>query len=112
MWILHPNVGFLSVVEKPWDNGTLTIRARVGDDLVRLKAYLPEMSEIIESDDSDYRYRASAPRSGFEAAMARLAAGIDYDNFKNAVARRQGYQRAAIYGDVWADLLRLESLSD
>jgi len=111
MWILHPKIGFLSVVEKPSDKskGTLTIRARVYDDLVRLKAYLPDMSDIVTSDDSDYRYRSVAKREAVSAAMAALAADIDYDNFKNEVALRQGYQRASIYNDVWHDLYRLQS---
>lgn len=78
-------------------------------DLVRLKAYLPEMSEIIESHDSDYRYRAVAPRQAVSQAMAKLAADIDYDNFKNEVAQRQGYTRAAVYGHVWGELYRLQS---
>jgi hypothetical protein len=110
MWILHPSVGFLSVVEKPWDraNGILTIRARVHDDLVRLKTFLPSMGSMIESLDSDYRYRAVAKREAVMAAMAKLAADIDYDNFKNEVAARQGYERAAIYGDVWQVLYRLQ----
>lgn len=78
-------------------------------DLVRLKAYLPEMSEIIESHDSDYRYRAVAPRQAVSQAMAKLAADIDYDNFKNEVAQRQGYTRAAVYGHVWGELYRLQN---
>ena len=110
MWVLHPSVGFLSVVAKPWDrpNGTMTIRARVHDDLVRFKAFLPSMGPIIESQDSDYRFRAVADRDAVMAAMAKLAADIDYDNFKNEVAARQGYDRAAIYGDVWQVLYRLQ----
>ena len=39
-----------------------------------------------------------------------MAGEIDYGNFKNAVAERQGRERAAIYGDVWVDLRRLEEL--
>ena len=111
MWILHPNVGFLSVVEKPWDrpNGTLTIRARVHDDLVRLKAYLPEISDIIESADSDYRYRAVAGRQAVSDALASLAADIQYDNFKDEVSCRQGNARATLYGEVWHVLYRLQS---
>ncbi|OYU01906.1 MAG: hypothetical protein CFE36_09045 [Sphingomonadaceae bacterium PASS1] len=113
MWILHPKVGFLSLVEKDWDkpNGTLTIRARVYDDLVRLKAYLPSMSDIISSEDSDYRYRSVADREAVMAAMAQLAADVRYDNFKDEVARSesQGYKRAALYGDVWSILYRLQT---
>ena len=67
------------------------------------------MSDIIESADSDYRYRAVARRQGVSDALAQLAADIDYDNFKNEVASRQGYQRAAVYGDVWHDLYRLQA---
>lgn len=67
------------------------------------------MSDIIESADSDYRYRAVARRQAVSDALAQLAADIDYDNFKNEVASRQGYQRAAVYGDVWHDLYRLQA---
>jgi len=111
MWILHPSVGFLSVVEKPFDKptGTLTIRVRVHDDLVRLKTFLPSMGPIIESLDSDYRYRAVAKREAVMAAMSMLARDIEYDNFKSEVSSRQGYARAALYGEVWHVLYRLQS---
>jgi hypothetical protein len=111
MWILHPNIGFLSVVEKPWNkpDDTLTIRARVYDDLVRLKAYLPSMSDIISSEDSDYKHRAVADRQAVMAAMSMLTKDIGYDNFKNEVCSQQGYERAAVYGDVWHVLYRLQS---
>ena len=111
MWILHPKVGFLSLVQKDWNkrDDTLTIRARVYDDLVRLKAYLPSMSDIISSEDSDYRYRSVADREAVMSAMSTLTKDIDYDNFKNAVCSQQGYERAAVYGDVWHVLYRLQS---
>ena len=81
------------------------------DDLVRLKAYLPSMSDIISSEDSDYKHRAVADREAVMAAMAQLAADIRYDNFKDEVARSegQGYTRAALYGEVWQVLYRLQS---
>jgi len=113
MWILHPKVGFLSVVEKPSDKskGTLTIRARVQGDLIRLKAYLPDMSEIMASESNDYKFRVVAEREAVMAAMSKLAADIDYDNFKSEVARSegQGYARAALYGEVWQVLYGLQS---
>ena len=40
--------------------------------------------------------------------VAGCAAGIDYDNFKNAVAARQGAGRARVYSEVWGTLLRLQ----
>jgi hypothetical protein len=111
MWILHPKVGFLSLVQKDRNkpDDTLTIRARVYDDLVRLKAYLPSMSDIISSKDSDYKHRAVADRQAVMAAMSMLTAEIQYDNFKDEVASLQGYTRAAIYGRVWHDLYRLQT---
>ena len=112
MWIIT-NIGFFSIVEKSWDKpkGTLTIRARVRSDLENLRdLFLPEMSEIIESGDSDYRYRAVADRKTVSEAMAKLAADIGYDNFKNEVASRQGPARASEYGDVWHVLYRLQAL--
>jgi hypothetical protein len=87
----------------------LTIRARVRADLERLSTYVPDMSAIIESEDSDYRYRAVANRGAVSSAMAKLVADIDYDNFKNEVASRQGYQRASVYGQVWHKLYDLQN---
>lgn len=109
MWIIT-SIGFFSIVQKPWDkqNDTLTIRARVYDDLVRLRAFLPEMGEIIDSEGTDYRYRSVAARDAVMAAMAKLATNIDYDNFKDEVAARDGYERASVYGDVWAVLYGLQ----
>ena len=105
-------LGFFSVVEKDADKsrGTLTIRSRVRSDLENLHdRYLPDMGEISESTRSDYRFRAVAPREAVSAAMSALVAGIDYGNFKDAVAQRQGYGRAQVYGHVWGQLYHLQS---
>ena len=51
----------------------------------------------------------TAPREAVARAMHAQVAGIDYDNFKNAVGRRQGRGRAAVYHDVWGALYRLQS---
>ena len=110
MWIIT-KIGFFSIVQKPWDKptGTLTIRARVHDDLVRLKAFLPDMSDIIDSHDSDYRYRAFAARGSVSAAIANLSADIDYDNFKSEISASQGCARATLYGEIWQVLYGLQS---
>jgi 8-oxo-dGTP pyrophosphatase MutT (NUDIX family) len=42
--------------------------------------------------------------------MARWVDRIDYDNFKDSVAKTQGKARAAVYARVWEALLRLEVL--
>jgi len=110
MWLITP-IGFFSIVRKPHDDvqGTLTIRARVISDLDALRAhYLPELGKVSASRHSDYRFRASAPRNAVMHAMAMLVEGIDYDNFKNEVARQQGSERAHLYHDVWSDLYKLQ----
>lgn len=110
MWIVT-TVGFFSVVEKPWDRaqGTLTIRARVREDLEALGGLcLPMLSAIAEDGEADYRFRAQAPREAVAVAMATLVRGVDYDNFKAAVGRRQGASREAVYHDAWRAFYQLQ----
>jgi hypothetical protein len=110
MW-LQTTCGFFSIVEKPEDRGagTLTVRARVKKDLEDLKAlYIPELTAITTSGNTDYRYRAKASKAAVSAGIGRAVTGIDYSNFKNAVASRQGQARAAVYHEVWDTLLELQ----
>jgi len=110
MWLMTP-VGFFSVVRKPTDTrqNTLTVRARVRVDLEQLKArYLPELGPVLESTTTDYRFRAVAPQAAVAQGMARLVTDLDYDNFKNAMAQRQGQARADLYHDVWSVLYELQ----
>lgn len=108
MWLLT-TTGFYSIVEKPWDRpkGTLTVRARVRKDLELLGGQLPELGPIAEDPEADYRFRAQAPRAAVAKAMFRLAESLDYDNFKGAVADRQGRGRAHLYHEVWEVLSQL-----
>ncbi|PBJ08469.1 NUDIX hydrolase [Pseudomonas sp. ACN5] len=111
MWLITP-LGFFSIVQKSGDkqNGTLTVRARVRGDLVALKQhYLPGLGAIQESQDTDYRFRATAPRAEVSAAMARFVDDLDYSNFKSEVAKKQGNQRSHLYHDVWDVLLKLQT---
>jgi len=108
MWLLTSE-GFFSIVQKPDDmaRGTLTIRARVKADLQALR--IPGMTEIEEDAGTDYRYRAIAPRDEVAAAVSAMVQKIDYSNFKDEIARKQGKQRAAIYGELWEVLYRLQT---
>lgn len=111
MWLITP-VGFFSIVQKPGDKpkGTLTVRSRVRSDLAALKQhFLPGMGPIQESHDTDYRFRAVAPRSEVSAAMARMVDGLDYSNFKSEVAKKQGHKRASLYHQVWDVLYHLQT---
>lgn len=111
MWLIT-SIGFFSVVQKPGDkqNGTLTVRSRVLGDLAALKQhYLPGLGPIQESPDTDYRFRAIAPRAEVSAAMARMIETLDYGNFKSEVAKKQGPKRAGLYHQVWDALYPLQT---
>jgi hypothetical protein len=111
MWC-YTRYGFYSVVQKPGDQD-LTIRSRVRADLERLKLhYLPKLSEIVETNDSDYKFRAKATHAAFADALYHIAQDIDYPNFKDTVAQQQGSDRAKVYTSVWASTMRLTDLHD
>jgi hypothetical protein len=114
MWLMTP-LGFFSIVCKPDDagGGTLTIRARVKSDLEALRRdFLPRLGAIVDGGGTDYRYRAKALRSEIADAVAGLVRQIDYSNFKDEVAARQGKHRADRYGRVWRALYDLEEPSE
>lgn len=66
------------------------------------------MGEVVESENSDYRYRARVLKVDFAEALGKIAATIDYDNFKNEVMKVQGIARASLYSRVWATLAELQ----
>lgn len=110
MWLITP-VGFFSIVQKPGDKkaGTLTIRSRVKSDLAALReSVLPSLGPSTESTDTDYRFRAKAPKGDVANALAQMVEALSYDNFKSEVARRQGTKRAHLYHDVWDVLYRMQ----
>jgi hypothetical protein len=102
MWILTIR-GFYSIVER---DGQLC--ARVEDDLARLRELMPALGPGIKGAGSDYPFRAFISPEAFAASLPLLAAEITYPNFKDAVAQAQGEARAAVYGQVWQDLMDLE----
>jgi len=114
VWLITP-LGFFSIVLKPDDvgEGTLTIRARVKSDLEALQKHcLPGLGKIKENAGTDYRYRAKAPRGQVAEALAHLVQDLDYQNFKDEVANKQGKHRAAIYGKVWDVLYGLQKRAE
>jgi len=110
MWLITP-MGFFSIVCKPGDEeqGALTVRSRVKSDLEALgKNFLPSLGAIVEGAGTDYRYRAKAQRDDIGKALALMVQQLDYGNFKNEVAHRQGKYRASVYGKVWEVLYNLQ----
>lgn len=111
MW-LFTNIGFFSVVEKPYDieQGLITIRSRVRLDLEVLKTlYLPSMAEIIESDDADYRFRCRLNKRDFAEALPELIMNINYENFKDEIFEVQGPERASLYSNIWGQAYELQT---
>ena len=107
MWLMT-NFGFFSIVKKEGEEH-LTVRARVKQDLLNLKERcLPAAGAIEVSDYTDYRYRVRVTREVFAEALREIALDIDYPNFKNAVAQKQGKARARIYEGVWHQLYDLQ----
>lgn len=110
MWLIT-NFGFFSVVEKLDQKGTgeLTVRARKREDLEALKTmYLPQLGEIIDHGGTDYAYRAVASREGVAHAFAQAIRDLDYSNFKDSVAKKQGPDRAHLYHQLWDVLMKLQ----
>ncbi len=109
MWIFT-TFGFFSAVQKKPEDTFLTVRARVSEDLDRLRqTYMPGLSETIENAGTDYPFRATIGHDDFALGLARIARDIHYGNFKNAVALEQGSARAYLYERVWDDLRGLAS---
>jgi hypothetical protein len=107
MWLVT-HFGFFSVVQKKSDD-ILTVRARTRGDLEALKErYVPTLGHILKGEGTDYQYRAKVSREDLAEAMQKIIMDIDYSNFKDAVAEKQGNKRARIYGEVWEVLLDLE----
>ena len=103
MWIFT-TTGYFSVVEHYDDPNTLLIRSRVGEDLERLRARFPLVSEMEHTPDADYSYRATVKRSDFANMISRLVLEIDYPNFKNAACGPGDHLRSHAYMDCWTAL--------
>jgi hypothetical protein len=107
MWLFTLD-GFYSAVAAHDDPDTLVVRARVRIDAELLVARVGT-GEVLETRDRDYRYRVLLPRAVWAEYVAQAAGAIDYDNFKNAVARAQGRRRANDYAAVWGVMYHVQT---
>ena len=106
MWTITTR-GFYSAVQHRDDPTRLLIRARCEEDIRALKDLLPDASPFaLRRSDYEWRLECSAVEWG--VALAQMALEVDYDNFKNAVKREQGQERASIYMRCWSALLGIE----
>lgn len=104
MWLMTTD-GFLSAVEDRDDDTRVVVRARAREDAERFAAAVA--GEVLETPHADYRFRVRTTKRAWASYVAGQARVIDYDNFKDAVADRQGYERARVYGEVWSVLRAL-----
>lgn len=103
MW-LFTSFGFFSVVLKQGEPD-LTIRSRARGDLLRLQRhYLPELSDPVAHEGTDYPWRARCGHDDLARAMPRIVKHIDYANYKDEVALSNGKDRAHRYAKVWQSL--------
>lgn len=98
--------GFFSAVEDRDDERGVFVRARVRGDAEQLAAAVG--GTVLETPAADYLFRVRMTKTDWARYVAASATGIDYDNFKNAVAARQGAARARVYGEVWSVLFTLQ----
>jgi len=107
MWIFT-TIGFFSAVQKQDDPTVIQVRARVREDLVRLKEAVPGASEILALPNRDYPYRVYMSHGDWAGFCAGMAESIDYPNFKDAVKKISGYERGSLYMGVWSVMHRAE----
>ena len=107
MWVFSA-LGFYSVVAHHEHPDAMLVRTRARADLEALRDRMLPDIEIVETPERDYRYRAIVDRDEWAFAVCRMAEEIDYPNFKDAVAARQGRSRAARYAEVWSVMYELQ----
>lgn len=98
MWVFTKH-GFISVVRT--EDNNFMVRAR---RLRHLSALLPGV-KVLETLDSDYRFRCILDEISFSHFMVRLQDTIDYPNFKDSLYD-EDYKKAA--SQVWGTMYELQ----
>lgn len=84
MWLIT-TFDFFRVVQKPGDD-IFIVRTRTRQDLGRVKTkYIPELGEIIQGTDEDYKYVAGGPHDAVARAVGEIAMTIDYRDLRESV---------------------------
>ncbi len=94
MWIFLPN-SFLSIVQKPDDTDTLTVRGRTQGDIESVFA-----DAVVQTGQgTDYKYRAKVPRTQVAKVLHDQVMSLHYGNFKSTVKNNK---RHDAYMRVWS----------
>jgi len=102
MWIVM-NDSYISAVQDRTNKMNLVVRARVREDLEN--AFPSLKQDIIESTDSDYRFRLFMTKQFLCGVMNTKIMNIDYDNFKNSV--KQNWRHDA-YLAIWSVMYKVQ----
>ena len=90
------------------------VRARLRGHLEGLKLRFPEVLggvEIVETPDTDYRYRLFMEKSVWVNVVTVLSEELDYDNFKSKVGQNLeavGGEYERSLHEVWDTMQRLQ----
>lgn len=112
MW-LFTKYGFFSVVEVTGEPTKIQVRARLRKDIEAIAELAWEATsnrpKIIESKDSDYRFRVVLPRNDWYELGQFLITDIDYSNFKGKVlCPGTEPARSRAYHHVWSTMSYLQ----
>ena len=114
MWLYTIHGGF-SVVRSRQQPHEVMIRARRRKHLYNLRdaGLLPDTARILTTDRSDYRHRAIIAAADWPHIAAKLAAEVDYTNFKSTCEEHAGegrLERSFVDGlhQIWAIGHRLQ----
>jgi hypothetical protein len=105
VWVFT-STGFVSAVRKSDRPDVITVRSRDRKSLEPLAS--KANVEIKASPYGDYPYRAFVEPKVFGEWIAAQALAIDYDNFKNKVAKTRGYAFVDALHNVWVAMLATE----
>lgn len=101
MWIIT-NKSFMSIVQNIQDPEQFVVRARIKGDL---EEFFGDSIIVIETDDSDYRFRTFVSRDEFKNKIIENINSIDYSNFKNSVKDKERY---GWYTQIWSVMYRVQ----
>jgi len=88
----------------PTTNQLVMVRARVKQDLLNTFPGLDD--QVIETLDSDYRFRLILDKEYVSDVIRDKVLSIDYDNFKNSVKESW---RVRAYNKIWKIMYDVQS---
>jgi hypothetical protein len=104
MWLFTVH-GLLSATRSPQDPSKVQIRARTKSTIDAIAQILTsidgQIQSVIETNQSDYRYRLITTPDQWAQLARLLAAEVTYPNFKDEVHRRQDKKYLEVCHRVW-----------